>query len=196
MSEVHIRINKRFVERTFFLLVIIGLVVALVLFEPSVVESADELASLQEQVQTLQAENTALQAQLTILQEQAEAAQEEPEEVVVKEEVQEEPEEVLSGVLDISYDYTASGGALQAFIVRIDNGLDNGQELTVRINWQGSLYQNVPDKVHEVFVQSGSLRNIIEDSLPSRPGDGIDTIRVSVRDANGNLVDQDTIRVL
>ena len=196
MSEVHIRINKRFLERAVFVLIIIALAVALFL-QPAGEVTSEELASVQEQVDALSAQNQNLTEQLETTQQELVAAREEletqEEEEVVEEETSQEPE--LSGQLSFSYDWSTTGGTLNAFIVEVDNGLEQNTELEVRVKWQGGVWEQVNPTLKEVFVRSGEQANVIFDELASNPGDGIDTLRVTVHQ-DGSLVEQDHIRVL
>lgn len=194
MSEMHIRINKRTFERVLFSLVIIGLLLVIFLQPPGAVNE-EEVASLQEQVTSLTQQTTALEEELASTKEELAQAQEaniqsEPETTTPEP----EPEPELSGELTFEYDWSTTGGSLNAFIVEIDNGLDRNRELTVRVNWQGGDLEQVV-RTNNVFVRSGEQETIIIDDLPSNPGSSIDSLRVVIRDELGT-VESDIIRVL
>ena len=197
MSEVHIRINKRFFERVIWVLVIIGIITFFLLTSPSTVDT-QQVDSLQSQVDNLTATNEQLTTQLATLQAEVETLEEDLEEANSQPEPEPEPQEEeqqLSGNLDISYDAQVSDGRLNAFIIAVSNGLEFDQTLTARVNWVGGDLSQVVQH-GEVFVRSGRNGQIIIDSLPSNPGSNTDSIRVLIRDADDRVVDQQTIRVL
>ena len=199
MSELQIRINKRTLERALALVIIIVLAVLLINQSGGEVNS-EELDELQAQVANLTAQNEALTNQVSTLQASLNNAQEElsaleePEsEVESQPEAQPEPE--LSGVLTFDYDYSTSGGQLNAFTVEINNGLETNRALEVRVNWQGGVWGDVPPKIHDVLVRSGEREIVLVDDLARNPGSGVDTVRVVVRDEDGSVVEQEHVRI-
>jgi regulator of replication initiation timing len=200
MSEVHIRINKRALERTVYWLIIIALAITLFVQQPTepAVDS-EQLTILEQEVANLTAQNQDLQTQVTSLQEtnadlidekevleqeQASAPEPEPEST--------EPE--LSGELDISYDAVVSDNKLQRVVVAISNGLESNEMLTIRTNWNGGDLSNVV-KTREVLVRSGNSETVLIEDLISNVPDGIDDIKIVIEDADGNILVEDWIEV-
>ena len=197
MSEVHIRINKRFFERTIWILLIIAIVLFFVLRSGPTVDT-EQVETLQQQVSNLTQTNQDLTTEVAVLQTQLNETQQELEEAqaVPEPEPEPEPEEpALSGELDISYDAQVSDGRLEAFIIAVNNGLEEDQSLEAQVNWVGGDLSQVV-QYDEVFVRSGRNGQMVIDSLPSNPGEDVDTIRVLIRDDDENVIDQDTVRVL
>lgn len=198
MSELQIRINKRTLERALALLIIIVLAVLLVNQSGGEVNT-EELESLQAQVANLTAQNEALTSEVSTLETQLSNAQEE---ISTLEETDPEPapepetdpEPELSGELSFNYEASTNDGALNAFAIEIQNGLENSQELSLRVSWQGGDLSEVY-RLRDAVVGSGESETIIIDDLPSNPGEGVDTIRVVVRDAEDALIEQEYVEV-
>ncbi len=187
MSELHIRINKRLIERLFFLIVIAVLAVLLYLNWDSTVEVVDDerIPGLEQEIADLTSQ---LDAAQTRIQELEEANQTIPEP-----EPQPEPGQQLSGDIEVVWDVRMEDGRFVQATVVFDNGRDRSEDLTYRLFWQ-DFSPEIIFHQDTLFLASGRQATRIiasgEGSIPSRVPNEIDTIVLRVTDSAGNLVAQ------
>ena len=198
MSELHIRINKRWVERSIFL-VIIAVLAVLLLLQPAGEVDSSELDALQEQVDTLSAQNQALEEQVDTLESDLEAAEQETAEQEVEETTETEEEEVveetLSGEVEVTLEprATTEGDRLDYATVVIENGLETSQELTYRLHWRGVSTNQVPPFRDTITLSSGETYTLVVqggDDISSFPPENDDYLRLTVTDSSDSSVAQ------
>lgn len=190
MSEVHIRINKRFFERTIFVLIILGLVAALFFQTPTVQEgvSVEEHAQVQQELASAQEEITALQAEILLLQEEANSAEEEttPQEPVT------EPETTVSGTVSVSWTVQSVDNRFTSAVTTFRNERTHTEEFTYRLTWRG-FEENTVFHTGTIVVPSGEQRPVTftggEKTILSDPPDTVHTLSLRITDSSGNLVD-------
>lgn len=200
MAEMHIRVNKRSLERTFFLLVIIVLAVLLVWrWDASAAPAgADDLTQLEAQVATLSSENVRLSQELNETQHELELINEaDAERDTAVDEVPEEtpaPTSTLSGEIETSWTVRAdSEDALDRVTVSVKNGLDSTQELTYRLYWD-DFYESTTFKQDTFTVQSGKTwtEHLVYagEGFTSNPPSDITTLVIEIKDTDGDLIEK------
>lgn len=192
MSELHIRINKRAVERAFFLVVIIVLAILLFLRWDAPAVDANEFALLQEENEALTAEVADLESEVADLQAENEALQtpEEPE-TTPEPEPEPEPEEQLSGDIEANFDVTMDGSRFVRAAAVIENGRDRSEDLSYFFYWDGLSPSTVNERGN-FYLASGASRTLTfsggDGGLPANPPSTTDTLVLEITDSNGSLV--------
>jgi len=190
MSEVHIRINKRVVERSIFLVIIVVLAVLLFLRTPApVVDTA--------QLDNLQAENAALLAQVATLQDQIDILEKEPEVQEVEQTAPEpetpatNPEPQLSGDIQVNWSIRMNQNSFERATIVLENGRDRSEDVTYVVYWN-NFFQDTVNVQASVFLASGATRTIQipggDGGLTANPPPATDTLVLRVTDSSGRLV--------
>lgn len=198
MAETVIRINKRAVERTVWILIIIALAVLLMLkWDAAPADNSEQLESLQAQIDSLNESNVDLQAQLeatqAALEEAKEAAEqvEEPADNETEEETEEGPQ--LSGIIEATWQVEMDGDSLERVIATFTNGRDTSERISYRLYWDG--YDKDSIRILDSFViRSGDIETLQiypheTESLVSTPESSIDTLVLEITDNDDELID-------
>jgi hypothetical protein len=201
MSEMHIRINKRTVERAVFMMIIIGLAVVVLLQDGQQAGyDQSDLTALQTQVQDLTSRNAELEALFSQSEREQQLeteAQQEREQAVGTPPAASEPEQP-SGRLDIDWDvrtFSDDQGRLNSVYLSVNNGLDVVQELEYELYWKRLVMDAPRHALKESFVvqaASNYWQAIVSGGVgfPSYPSGGSDTLVLDIRDKDGSLLER------
>lgn len=199
MSELHIRINKRTLERVVFIVIIAVLGFLLFTQQPAGAADSSQVPSLQAQVDNLSALNADLRSQVQNLSSQVSSLESEnqgleqqlAEPEPAEEQEPEEPE--LSGEIGVTWSPTMTDDdKLDYVTVVLENGLESTQTLTYKLIWKGGDIQS--NNVHEsgsVTVSSGERETEVIDDYLSSPGEYYDTLILTITDDDDETVFED-----